>query len=151
MISIEIQLVNFTQVDRGLAAIGRSVSNLTPLFVKIGAEVHAEEKSLFNAAPWAALSDEYAERKLQLFGAKPTLRATDALFRSLTEPDAPDSVYRIKEQSAEFGSSNPVALLHQSGTSRMPARPPRVDIRHGRYVTLAGEYLHESVTKAGFH
>lgn len=150
MIDIETQLAGFAQVDRGLATIGQQVSTLRPLFEKIGAEVYSEEKALFAAEPWTALSDDYAARKLAEYGAKPLLRASDELFRSLTEPDAPGSVYRIDDTEAEFGSDNPLAILHQTGTSKMPARPPRVDIKREKFLTLAGEYLHDSVTKAGF-
>lgn len=73
---------------------------------------------------WPALSDRYRRWKNQHFPSAPILTLTGAMKASLLAPDATGSIWRPSALSLEVGSAVPYATYHQSGTSRMPARPP---------------------------
>ena len=151
MIEHHVHISNLPQVDAHLAQLSEGVEVLKPLWERFGKEFYSQEESLFNKAPWKPLSPAYAERKRQEFGAKPILRATDVLFRSLTRQGAEGNIHRINDLDAEFGSNDFKAVFHQFGTSRMPARPPLAEPEVDRYESLASVYLEEIIKKAGFN
>lgn len=77
-----------------------------------------------SGASWAPLSPEYATWKASRFPNAGILVRSQALRSSLAGPDAPDAIFRPSGTSLEVGTSVPYARYHQTGTSRMPARPP---------------------------
>lgn len=151
MIEWGIEIVNLPQVDAKLAALDREIGTLKPLWERFGKEFYSQEVSLFEAQPWAPLSPAYAAKKREQFGDKGILRATDALFRSLTEQGATGNIHRVNDLDAEFGSNDPKAMFHFTGTSRMPSRDPLAEPDVDKYETIAGEYLGEIVSRAGFN
>lgn len=151
MIEQHVEMAGLDHVNSGLATIGGELDKLKPFWELLGDEVRAEETQLFAEAPWTPLSETYAEQKAREFGDKPTLRATDVLYKSLTQENAPGNVNRITDQGAEFGSSNPLAKIHQAGGGNLPARQVLVTLPVNKAVTLAGEHLLEIVAKAGFN
>lgn len=151
MIPVNAQYVGLDRLNKGLSVISAGVSDLRPFFEVVGDEERAAETRLFAEAPWTPLSESYAEQKAKEFGRKPLLRASDALYKSLTEENAPGNVNRVSETSAEFGSSNVLAKIHQAGTDTLPARPILVKLDPDRAVTLAGAYLQDVIEKAGFN
>jgi phage gpG-like protein len=65
----------------------------------------------------------YAAWKEVHYPGKPILQRTGDLMASLTNPNDPNTV-RIEERKAlTLGSRIPYAIYHQTGTSKMPARP----------------------------
>lgn len=151
MIEIGIEIVNLPQVDAKLAALDREIGTLKPLWERFGEEFYSQETALFDAQPWAPLSPAYARKKQEIYGDKPILKATDALFRSLTQQGATGNIHRVNDLDAEFGSNDPKAMFHFTGTSRMPARDPLAEPDVDRYETIAGEYVEEIVKNAGFN
>jgi phage gpG-like protein len=151
MIETRVEFVNLPEVDRKLGRISGQVETLRPLWERFGKEFYAEGESLFNAAPWAPLSPAYEKAKRKKYGSKPLLRASDALFKSLTQQGAAGNVHRISDREAEFGSSDPKAVFHEFGTGRMPARPPLAEPDIDQYETIAGKYLEEIMRSAGFN
>lgn len=151
MIDFHVDIINLPQVDTQFAALDRGIGTLKPLWERFGNEFYQQEVSLFDAQPWTPLSPAYAAKKQEIYGDKPILRATDALFRSLTEQGATGNIHRINDLDAEFGSNDPKAMFHSKGTSRMPARDPLAEPDVDKYETIAGEYLEEIVSKAGFN
>jgi phage gpG-like protein len=92
-------------------------------------DLEADHKAFFDEAqdkhgsPWAPLAPYTIQRK----GHDTILIETGALVKSLTQKGA---MYAIREFFATggemgiiFGTSRPHAVLHMTGTSRMPARP----------------------------
>lgn len=69
--------------------------------------------------PWAPLSPRYAARKMLLYGPRPILVATGKMRRLLTE----DGIRELTQDTLVYGTFDDVANWHQSGTSKMPARP----------------------------
>lgn len=135
------EIIGLDSVLADLQRIDSGVSNLRPLWLLCGEEFREQETQHFATAHFAPLTPTYATRKAQLFGDKPTLRATDALFESLTQQGAANSIERINDLAAEFGSSDFKAMLHRTGTSKMPARDPLAEPDEGRYETIALRYL----------
>lgn len=151
MIQQHIEIVNLPYVFAGFNEVDHGLTSMKPLWGRFGEERYEEERAWFDAEPWVALSPAYAQKKQEIFGDKPILRATDALFTSFTEQGATGNIHRINDLDAEFGSSDPKAMFHHTGTSRMPARDPLAEPNEERYETIAGEYLGEIVSSAGFN
>ena len=77
------------------------------------------------AGNWAALSDVYAEWKAKKFPGQPILVATGGLRAGLTEPNSPFGNRDWSASTFVFGTQGVAhASFHQTGTARMPARPP---------------------------
>lgn len=151
MIERHVEIVNLPQILAGLGDIEQGLGSMKPLWERFGDEFYAQETSWFDAEPWTPLSPAYAERKRRAVGNKGILRFTDALFQSLTQEGATGNIHRINDLDAEFGSSDPKAMFHFLGTSRMPARDPQAEPNVDRYDTIAGEYLDQIVRDAGFN
>lgn len=151
MIELAWQFENLDKVSGSLGSVEKSLDSLKPLWEQFGKEFYAEETALFDAQPWAPLSPAYAKQKAELVGSKPILRFTDHLFQSFTRQGAESNVHRVNDLDAEFGSSDPKAMFHFFGTSRMPSRPPLAEPNEERYATIAGEYVGELMKSAGFN
>lgn len=77
------------------------------------------------AGPWAPLSARYAEWKAQHYPGQPILVRTGALRAALTSGTAQGALRDVGDDSLAFGTDGiPYASNHQTGTGRMPARPP---------------------------
>ena len=148
MIEQHAELVGLDRFFAGLARIDQGLSSLRPLFERMGQEFYLQEIAWFASQPWVALSPRYAAEKQKRFGSKPILRALDNLFRSLTQQDAEGNIHQVSDLGAVFGTSDPKAGFHHTGTSRMPARDPFAPPDTARYESIAGNYLVEMVTGA---
>lgn len=80
-------------------------------------------------ASWPALSPAYAARKAATFPGQTILRRTDRLYASLTEIGNPEMIWETTPRTIHYGSRVPYWRIHQTGGSRMPARPPVVMLR----------------------
>lgn len=78
-----------------------------------------------DAGNWKPLSARYAEWKEANFPGMPILQRTQALVRGLTDGGASTARRDISGDSLVFGTRGvPYASFHQTGTAKMPARPP---------------------------
>jgi hypothetical protein len=73
---------------------------------------------------WERLSDPYRLWKNKHFPSAPLLVLRGPMKDAITSPNAPGSVWRSTPNSLEVGTTVPYAIFHQTGTRRMPARPP---------------------------
>jgi hypothetical protein len=98
---------------------------LLPLLeVETGKQFDAEGSGP-NAGSWAPLSVSYAAWKEAHFPEQPKLVATGALRAALTDSSASGAARDVSGDSLTFGTSGiPYASSHQTGTGKMPARPP---------------------------
>jgi hypothetical protein len=144
VITLGLDVIGLERVYSALDGLTEGVSDLRPFWEKASEHRYEEERDLFAEAPWKPLTPAYAKWKQKRFGDKPILRATDTLFRSLTQRDAEGSVYRIDDSGAEFGSSVFYGHYH------VPTRDPMADPDVREYENLAGEYLRELVREVGF-
>lgn len=142
------------QLHRALSRIVSASNDLSKPFEDAGEEFRDIEEERFDneGFGWAALAASTIARKLRLYGVKPILRATDALYKSLTIKGAAGNISRVFPLKAEFGTSIFYAIFHQTGTSRMPARPVilfREEDKH-RFVRSIQRYMIASGQSAGF-
>lgn len=130
-----------------------------PLFREAAKLFYEFEKQAFEtegessaAGDWEELSPLHELIKQQAFPGKTILRRTDALFRSLTQPNARGSIRRVTDTELLIGTGIDYALYHQTGTSRMPERPviALTDEQQRQMATFLRRGLAEFVTRAGF-
>ena len=151
MIGVTYEWIGLKQVDAGLAQVKHSLSVLNPLWETLGDEVRQKETELFAQAPWTPLTESYAEQKLKEFGDKPLLRASDVMFKSLTEEGAEHNINRIENLFAEFGTDDPKARGHHFGSGNLPERHVLIEFSPARAESLMGSYLEQSLKEAGFN
>lgn len=92
-------------------------------FRRIEKEMFDSEGSLSGGGKWAPLSPKYAIQKQRKYGSLPILQASGRLYRAMTGSSA-DSVFEKQPSEMAIGTSLKYAGYHQSGTSKMPKRPP---------------------------
>ena len=117
--------VAFERAGAELVEMGRHVFPLLPAVFEAAEARQFDEEGGGPHGGWAELSEAYAAWKAQNFPGKPILERTGALREGLT---AASSAFGVRDWSAStfnFGTVGvPYASFHQSGTTRMPARPP---------------------------
>lgn len=77
-----------------------------------------------NSGGWQQLAASTVAEKARKGLDPHILQATGRLKDSLTRKFSSDHVERLSADSLAFGSSVPYGIYHQTGTSRMPSRPP---------------------------
>lgn len=78
----------------------------------------------YGSGGWAPLAASTVAAK-QAQGLDPRiLRARGDLFDSLTEEGHPDHLSIVRHDGLDFGTTDPKARFHQTGTARMPQRRP---------------------------
>lgn len=130
---MEIKLEAFgdTQLDRELLRFQDRGDDFSPMFESLAEDFYSIERAQFASegrfasAGWAPLSSAYAARKARLHPGKTILRATDALFESLT--GGAGSTRRITNDEMYLAGAAH-GIFHQRGTRRMPRRRP-VELR----------------------
>ncbi|HEU4796947.1 MAG TPA: phage virion morphogenesis protein [Pyrinomonadaceae bacterium] len=129
MIRFRATVDNFEVLNRAFNRIDQVISDYRPIWPNVAGEIYAINQEQFDSeggvgasGKWAALSPAYKKWKEQHYPGQPILRLTNALFESLTDPEAPDAIYRPSRDELAIGSRVPYALAHQRG-GRMPQRP----------------------------
>lgn len=116
-----------TQVDRAFLRVSDAARNLTPLFERLVKELQEVEKLQFESegaygsGGWAELSEATIESKQRRGMDNGILRATNALYNSLTGSGS-GSIVDVSAEWLRYGTAIPYAGFHQSGTSLMPQR-----------------------------
>lgn len=116
-----------TALPRRIATWGRQISDLSPAFEQIGADLRDDFMRNITGAgsffgPWAPLAATTVRRRLaEGTGAEPLWR-TGTLLRSLADVGHPDHIHIVTPTSLTEGTRLYYAGFHQSGTRRMPAR-----------------------------
>lgn len=100
--------------------------------------------------PWPQLSPAYAEWKNAKWPGMPLGVLSGATRESLTFPNDSNGIWRAGPTSLTVGTKVPYARYLQSGTRRMPPRPPLTASREfvlevGR---LLNTYAHDTMKKA---
>lgn len=138
-IGVRWEVAGEAQLDRFFADVVLLSRDFKPALTGIGDDWYATERAVFAAEgaaegnpAWAKLSPVYAWWKQSKYPGRGILERTGRMMRSLTEHGAPDSVYELTNDSLTLGSTLRVgrggqwnlAMLHQTGTRKMPARKP---------------------------
>jgi Phage virion morphogenesis family. len=153
MIGIQVVPVGEKELQIALVKAEGVFKDLRPEFELIGDEVFFVIRRRFQSEGpgWPRLSPDYAARKARKFGSKPILRATDELYGSFSK-GAAGNVTRIRPLQAEFGTSDPVGMFHQEGTSRMSKRKI-IEITgddEARFIRVAAKSISERLRSIGF-
>lgn len=114
------------------------------------AQQFASQGSRLGSA-WQPLSEPYGTQKAKVFPGQPILRATDAMFKSLTE-ETENSITDVEPLAMEYGTKDRKAKYHQDGTPRMPRRQILGLIAQDKrqIVRLVQQHLANELRPAGF-
>ncbi|GAB6901862.1 hypothetical protein [Kineosporia succinea] len=109
------------RVEARFDDLGDKAANPGPLWERLYAGFLGAERSRFDTrgyGHWRPILPATSRRKIARGQDPRTLRATGALYRSLTSRGAPGSVYRTTSSSVIFGSSLDQAIYQQGGEGR---------------------------------
>lgn len=125
-LAVQKMQVAFERAGEGFEKFGSVLfPKLTPLLEEeIGGQFEQEGRGP-NRGGWAALSPAYALQKERLYPGMPKLVATGTMRAALTEASSGNALRVETSTRFQFGTQGvEYASFHQSGTSRMPDRPP---------------------------
>lgn len=118
--------VAFERAGAEVADLGTHVfPMLEPVFeAAVGAQFDAEGEGPV-AGAWSPLTPSYAEWKAGKAPGMPLLQLTGAMRAALTSDSSPSAYRQWDSTSFSFGTQGiQYASFHQTGTGKMPARPP---------------------------
>ncbi|MFW6074934.1 MAG: phage virion morphogenesis protein [Chloroflexota bacterium] len=154
---LEFSIDGRKQLSRVLQGISDDIQNWQPALERMATDFYETQGDVFlsegaaeGLARWAPLSPGYAAWKAQNYEGRPMLVLTGRLRSALTNPSGQGAIKRVEKRRLELGANVPVgrrnlALLHQRGTDRMPARPViRISQpQRARWVRILQSYLWE--------
>jgi phage gpG-like protein len=116
----------FERAGAEVANVGKHIlPRLASALEGIIAEQFEAEGKGPDSGKWAPLSEDYAKWKEQHFPGMPILQRTGLLMAGLISSDAPTANRDISGDTLAFGTKGvPYASYHQTGTPKMPERPP---------------------------
>lgn len=130
MLRFQLQADGVMVLDRAFNRVDQTASDMRNFAPGIAGVFYAAEDRLFQSegasgasGKWAPLSKPYERFKSRNFPGKTIMRREDTLYNSLTDPEAPDAVYRAEREEIVFGTRDPKALAHHRGRGRLPSRP----------------------------
>lgn len=150
-----INVSGMNQVTRNLGSIAKGFNNFRPIFEKISDDFRRTQDNVFKSqgsfegrSGWVALSPYYRLQKAKIYGGKPILTATGALRTSFTRKGG-NHISQISNDRLILGSRDPKGAYHQSGTSRMPARPPLTasNTTNRRWVRIAHKEIMDNIRR----
>jgi len=128
MVTVSMNVNGTQQLQRTLQRWVDATTDLRPAFELVADAFAKLELAQFvtegaaGGEPWAALSPSYAARKARTHPGRPILVRSGDMRRDFTS--RPFGVERISSDTMVLGSSLAYARYHQTGTPRMPRRPP---------------------------
>lgn len=125
--NITYKILGMKPLARGLKKLFFSLQNFKPLWEDMKKDFYSIELNQFlsqGRGGWKALSPKYAAWKAARYPGRPILVLRGDLKRSLISQSHADSIYKPTRSQMEIGTSKDYASYHQTGTSKMPARPP---------------------------
>jgi phage gpG-like protein len=140
-------LRTFSRWTEGVEDLGPAFETITEDFYQISAD-QFESEGRYGSGGWVALSPRYAAWKAKAYPGAKVLEREGWLKGALTGQND----YRIREigkHELQMGANLPYGLYHQTGTRRMPARPPiqLTEVDKTRWAKIVHKYLFE-VAKA---
>lgn len=143
--------------DRALTLLNDSFKDFRRIWPQVAAVFYKAERRQFDSeggksGGWAAPSEPYAKAKEIRYPGQPILRATNALYESLTDPTGENAIFSQSEDTLTLGSSLDYAAVHQTGWEKMPARPPIAidDEEQAEMVRVMREALGNNAVRLGF-
>lgn len=122
------KILNQQQFLLSFETLGQGLRNFSFLWPALAQHFYEVVKQTFasagRATSWPALSTAYGKYKAAKYPGKPILQREELLIASLTERGARYSIYAEGPLTLQLGTSRPGATAHQTGSGRLPARPP---------------------------
>lgn len=129
MIRFTVETDGFVALDRAFNRIEQQISdfrsiwpNVTKVVYGIFGKAFDTEGASTAGGKWKALTPKYAKWKAAHYPGQPILRATNALFESLTDPEAAGAIYRPERDELIIGTKDPKGRGHQRGAGHLPVR-----------------------------
>lgn len=130
-------MIQFTATVDGSEVLNRAfnrveefISDFRPLWPSVAGEIYTINAEQFESegaagasGRWQALSPAYAKYKAVTFPGQPILQAEGHMIASLTDPEAPDAIFRPLPDELVIGTRDPKARAHHLGLGHLPARP----------------------------
>ena len=130
MIRFVATIAGAVELDRAFNRVEQYIDDFRNFWPAITKRFYDIERAQFNtegargaSGKWKALSPGYARFKARKFPGQTILKASTALFESMTSPDAFDSIFIPDRTQLTLGTKALYALAHQQGAGRLPARP----------------------------
>lgn len=120
---VEVLNRSFNRIDQYISDLRGVWPNVVKEFYGVIHEQFASEGAHGASGRWAPLSLAYAKFKAVAFPGQTILKASTSLYESLTNPDAPDAIFRMEPMQLTVGTKDPKAMGHQRGKRNLPARP----------------------------
>lgn len=148
------------QVSLAIGRMIRAVDDMRPFAPAFQSAFKAVETQQFAGqgvgpgGKWQALSEPYATRKRARWGNKPILRASDALYASLT---GGSSLMVAEPRLLVFGAATDYGMYHQRGGGSLPRRkvidvsPSQQKAEFGRALGEMARALGMMWTSPGYH
>lgn len=131
MVEVRIETLGAERFVRGFNRFEAEMRDLREPFGVIAEDFAETAERNFGAVgtpeKWAPLSPEYAKWKAKVRPGRQILVFDGKMYESLRGVRTgfgPDTVRDIQAQRAEFGTTVPYAIFHQTGTRKMPRRKP---------------------------
>jgi hypothetical protein len=103
----------FNRVDQEISDFRNFWPGVITTFYDIETQQFHTEGASGASGKWTPLSPAYKLFKEREFPGKTILRREDALYESMTGPDALDSVVRPERDELAIGTANPLGAIHQ--------------------------------------
>lgn len=142
----------FDKLSRTLGDLRKPFEKASEVFYRFEKDAFETEGASSAARRWSPLTRHYARWKERVAPGKPILELTGALRDSMTGPDAPDSFRQIQPQELAIGTTLLYPKFHQTGTSRMVARPviALTKEQEVELIDVVKDGLREMLKDAGF-
>jgi phage gpG-like protein len=123
-IHVALDEASLAALNTRLQGIETRMAVLSPALDEIADDwLNIERARFAGRAEWKPLTPEWAARKAA-GGRSPLPLAGGELERSLTQRGSRFAVRSVGQKGITLGTTDPVAQLHQSGSRRLPKRPP---------------------------
>ncbi len=131
-VKLEVSVLGEMQLKRTIQGRIKAVSNWSPAFRLIAADFVKMEAQQFDAEGafggnprWKPLSAKYAAWKARHFPGKPILQLKKKLKHVMTHPKTDIAPLRLVLSFLGYRRGSwDIPALHQTGTTKMPARKP---------------------------
>lgn len=130
MMRFSVEVAGDQVLNRAFNRIDEQISDFRFVWPGVAGEVYQITNEQFESegaggasGKWTALSEAYGRFKSREFPGQSILKAEEHMSSSLTDPEAPDAIYRPLKDELIIGSRDPKALAHHKGKGRLPARP----------------------------
>ena len=152
LIKIRFEIMNDVQFSRAFETAISKVANLTEPFTEMADDFFQTMSGVFEAegayeerTKWQDLSPAYARWKARHYPGRKILELTGRMKRSLTVKGGADNVLMISPTEMSVGTRVPYAVLHQTGTSKLPMRKviELTASEKKRWVQIVHRYLFE--------